>query len=706
MSFFEELRRRKVLRVGGLYLVGAWLILQIADVIIPALFLPVWTVTLILYVLILAFPLVLVLAWHFDFTADGLKQDATDKSRGLRGPKSGLAFSLVFAIVGGAGAFLYSYLSDTADRQPINVDPLQASVAVLPFVNLSDDPGQQYFSDGISEELINALARLPGLRVAARTSSFQFAGSHSGVEVTDIARQLGVASLVEGSVRRAGDTVRVTARLVNADDGFQMWSESFDRNIVDIFAIQDEIAAAIAAALQVQLTPGSTTEPVVPRAASIDAYNLYLLGRYHFEKRTDFELGQAQLYFEDAIERDPLYAPAYNGLIDSLLLQSDFAYGVKPAEQQIATALPLVERSLQLNPMLAETHASLGFLRMFENDLLASEAALIRAIELNPNLSRAHLWLYVTYGRAAQPQKAFETLQRTFSLDPLSPIVNANMAAEWWIRNRAPEALQAAKRVMQVDPDGPLGFRRTGRIKWTSGDLAEAVSWYRQSLDVAPQDPNSELELGSLLVDLGIYDEAERLLVDRRYIVYLAQGRVEEALALARSLLQQRPEDLRTIVITAHAEARAGNYDRVRLLLEPLVEGAETGEGSLFFPSGIHHWDPQIAALDLAVALMETGDTDAGIELLAQVKNYFAFLKSEGLEHPMLQYQEARILALEGKQDEALEVLRQVIGGGWRFWYLDGDPALNSLQNTREFRSIVNDRKMLIEQERAKLENG
>lgn len=705
-SFFEELRRRKVFRVGGLYLVGAWLILQIVDVVIPALFLPEWTISLILYLLVLAFPLILVLAWHFDLTAEGLKQDAKDKSRGLKGLKSGLAFSMVLAIVSAASIFLYGYLSDTVDRKQMDAGLPQASVAVLPFVNVSDDPAQQYFSDGITEELINTLARLPGLHVTARTSSFQFAGSLAGVEIDDIARQLGVTTLVVGSVRRAEDTVRVTVKLVNADDGFQMWSESFDREITDIFAIQDEIATAIAAALHVQLTLEGAIDPGVPRAASIDAYNLYLLGRYHFEKRTNFELGQAQRYFEDAIERDPLYAPAYNGLVDSILLQSDSAYGDKPVEHQIAVALPLIDRSLQLDPLLAETHASLGFLRMFEYDLLASEAALIRAIELSPNLSRAHLWLYVTYGKAAQPRKAFETLQRTFSLDPLSPIVNANMAAEWWIRDRTPEALQASQRVMQAAPDGPLGFRRTGRIKWTNGDLVEAVSWYRQSLDIAPEDPNSKLELGSLLVDLGVYDEAESLLDDQRYITYLAQGRVEDALAVVRTSLEERPEHLNTIFAAAHTEARAGNYDRVRLLLEPLAEGAETGEGSLFLPSGIHHWDPQIAAMDLAVALLETGDTEAGLALLAEVKTYFAFLKSEGLEHPMLRFQEARILALEGRQDEALGALRQIIAAGWRFWYLDGDPALKSLQKKREFRSIVNDRKMLVEQEKVKLENS
>jgi TolB-like protein/Tfp pilus assembly protein PilF len=561
---------------------------------------------------------------------------------------------------------------------------------------------QEYMSDGIAEELLNLLAKVPQLRVISRSSAFSFKGKD--IDIPSIAEQLNVAHILEGSVRKAGNTIRITAQLIEARSDTHLWSETYDRKLDDIFAIQDEIATAIVAALRAQLTLQGTINPSAPRAASIDAYNLYLLGRYHFKKRTIFELQQAQRYFESAIERDPGYAPAYNGLVDSILMQSDAAYGTVPVEQAIAAALPLIEKSLELDPLLAETHASLGLLRMLEWDLLASEAALKRATELNPNLSQAFVWLYITYERAVQPKSAFETLQRAFALDPLSLMVNSNMAAEFWIRSRTHEALQAANRIIQIAPDGPIGFRRTGRIKWTSGELAEAVSWYRQSIELAPEDRNSKLELGALLVDLGVYDEAESLLDDQRYIAYLAQGRVEEALAIVRTSLEERPEHLSTIFAAAHAEARAGNYDRVRLLLEPHAEGAKNGEGSLFLRSGIHFWDPQIAAMDLAVALLETSDREAGLALLSEVRTYFAFLRSEGLEHPMLSFQEARILALEGRPDEALGVLRQIIAAGWRFWYLDGDPALRNLREGREFRSIVNDLNMLIEQERAEFE--
>ncbi len=264
--------------------------------------------------------------------------------------------------------------------------------------------------------------------------------------------------------------------------------------------------------------------------------------------------------------------------------------------------------------------------------------------------------------------------------------------------------MDAADRIVQIDPTSPLGYRRAGRIKWTSGDLSEAVYLYRQSLEVAPEGRNSQLELGALLVDLGLYDDVEELLADQRYIAYLARGRIDDALAVTRDTLTKRSGHINTIFQAAHAEAWAGNFTRVRDLLEPLSEGANSGDGQLFLRSGIHFWDPQIAAMDLVVALFETRETEAAKALLSQVKTYFDNLAAEGLDHPMLDFQRARIHALEGDTDESLNILRQILAAGWRFWYLEGDPALKNLRDSSEFQSIVSEKDMLVQQERAEVE--
>lgn len=690
-SFLRHLRQRKITQWAVAYLAGAWLFLEVLGFIADHFSWPGFIVQGATITLGMGIGVVLVLAWFHG-------EKGQQKLTLLEGVLLGILLFATMAIL-----FQFSQQQPEQDSAPgTGVSPVQ-SIAVLPFVNPTGDSEQQYFSDGISEELINALARLPGLHVVARTSSFQFSGAPEDTDLAEIARQLNVATLVEGSVRRAGNNVRVTAKLIDASDGRQMWSQSFDRELTEIFAIQDEIAQDIATALHVQLVLDGTIEPSVPRAASIDAYNLYLLGRFHFEKRTIFELEQAQRYFEDAIERDPLFAPAYNGVVDSVLLQSDYAYGKKPVEQCINKALPLIERSLKLDPLLAETHASLGFLRMFERDMPASEAALLRAIELSPNMSRAYLWLYITYQQLNQQSKAFETLQRTFALDPLSPIVNTNMAAEWWARGNNTDAMRAAQRVIQIAPDAPLGYKRSGRIEWTSGDLAEAVDWYRQSLRVDPDDPNSQQELGLLMVDLGLYDDAETLLGEQRYTVYMAQGRIEEALELVRATLAERPANSPTIIATARAELRAGNSEQAQTLLEPLLEASEPGLGPLYEPLNLLHWDPQIAALDLAMALLQNGENEIGLELLGNVRNHFELLQADGYANPMISYQEARILALEGNLEDSLALLRQTIAAGFRFWYLEGDPALRNLWDNREFQSIIGDRSRLVEQQRDRL---
>jgi len=385
------------------------------------------------------------------------------------------------------------------------------------------------------------------------------------------------------------------------------------------------------------------------------------------------------------------------------LTLSDEAFGSVPLEESIAKAFPYIDKALDIDPQMAESHAALGLLRMFERDTLAAEAALTRAIDLSPNLAEAHLWLYVTYDRSAQHMLAFAALERTFELDPLSPVVNANLAAEYWIRSRSAEALSAADRIIQSAADTPLGYRRAGRINWTSGELSRAVQLYRQSLEIAPGDRNSQLELGALLVDMGEYAEAEALLADQRYIAYLAQGRIEDALAVTRETLRARPNHVNTLFEAAHAESWAGNFDKVKELLEPLSAGAESGEGQLFLRSGIHFWDPQIAATDLALARMQTGETEPALALLSQVSAYFDELRAEGLDHPMIDFQYARIHALRGDTNAALRILGEILAEGWRFWYLEGDPAFRGIRELDDFQAIVERKQALVQAERAEV---
>ena len=383
--FFAELKRRRVFRVMAVYGAVAFGVLQAADVLIPALHLPETMITAIAALALLGFPLAIALAWVFDRTPEGLTRtpDAdtgeittiVSQPAGSRWP-AGLA-----AVVGTAllvsGAWWVLGRGDDSElpvsneaANPITavssdaaVNPDENSIAVLPFVNMSGDPENEYFSDGLSEELINALVMVDGLKVAARTSAFAFRGQER--DVREIGSELGVEHVLEGSVRKAGDRVRITAQLIHAEDGFHLWSETYDRQLDDIFAVQEEIAAAISEQLELTLSPEDRSTLARRRTDDIEAYDLYLLGRHNWATRLDQGLLNAQRYFEAAIDRDSSFAPAWAGLAavyDALPWYTDF-----PADEGAQRGKSAARNAIALDPSLAEAHAALGVI-LFEFD--------------------------------------------------------------------------------------------------------------------------------------------------------------------------------------------------------------------------------------------------------------------------------------------------------------------------------------------------
>ncbi|MCB1643629.1 MAG: tetratricopeptide repeat protein, partial [Xanthomonadales bacterium] len=372
-AFLDELRRRGVTRAAAVYAVAAWAVIETSATILPALHLPDWTVTLVVVIALIGFPIALVVAWVFDLTRAGVIRTpgreslpATQTGAQARGRAVELVvIAVLLGLVGWLGWERLQRPAETAEttQEAGRLD----SIAVLPFVNLSGDPSNEYFGDGLAEELLNVLVRIEGLRVTARTSSFQYKGRN--LDIREIARDLGVATVLEGSVRRAGERVRITAQLIRATDGFHLWSETFDRELADIFAVQDEISQAIANALQSTLQPTSGGGER-RHTSNIAAYEAYLRGRFAMNQRTGPTLERAVEEFRQAIALDPDYAAAYSGLSDSYLLQSDYAR-LSNAES-IRLAEPLARRAIELDPGLAEAHASMGLLLRDQGDKLGS----------------------------------------------------------------------------------------------------------------------------------------------------------------------------------------------------------------------------------------------------------------------------------------------------------------------------------------------
>ena len=349
----------------------------------------------------------------------------------------------------------------------------RASIAVLPFVNMSTDEENEYFSDGITEEIINALTKVKGLGVVARTSIFQFKGK--AYDIRKIGEQLNVSTVLEGSVRKAGEKLRITAQLIDVADGYHLWSETFEeRNMKDIFVIQDDIARAIVDKLKITLVSTSEDKLVNPHTENLEAYDLYLKGRFFWNKRTQDGLQKGLQYFEQAIEKDPAYALAYAGLADSYLMLGQFAY--RSPHETFPKARAAAGKALEINDALAEAHNSLAYLKMlYERDWQAAEREFRRAIDLNPNYATAYQWYAEYLAAMARSNEALVAIERARELDPLSLIINSVKGYIFLLNSQYELSIEQFRKVIEMDPNFPT-YAYLGRAYLQSKKYDEAIA--------------------------------------------------------------------------------------------------------------------------------------------------------------------------------------------------------------------------------------
>jgi len=438
-------------------------------------------------------------------------------------------------------------------RAPAN--PMQdrvpdESIAVLPFANLSTDPDSEYFSDGITEEIIDTLARLPGLRVAARTSSFAFRGKSA--DLAEIGAKLRVATVLEGSVRKAGNHLRVTVQLVKVGDGFHLWSERYDREMTDVFVIQEEIARAIAKRLQVTFAGGEGGVLVTPPTLNLDAYHLHLKGRYYWARR-GLGLKQALECFGQALALDPNYAAAYAGLADTWTLLG--IHGIVPATQILPKARAAVQRALELAPDLAEANCAAGTLKLaFEWDWPGAARDLRRAIELNPRYIAAQYWLAVLLGLVeGRFEEGLLHARRAVELDPLAAIPLAQLGMVLIAAGKYEEAIEVLRRACELSPAMYVPFLYLGVTYNHLGRTGEAIAVLEAAAAMSGRAP---VTLGALAVCFNaigkpgdaqaIHDEltarARREYVQPSMLALTTAsvGRLEEAFALLHRACDER----------------------------------------------------------------------------------------------------------------------------------------------------------------------
>jgi serine/threonine-protein kinase len=458
INFFAELKRRNVYKVAVAYAVVAWLLVQIATQVFPFFEIPNWAVRLVVLLVVIGFPIALMIAWAFESTPEGIKRTAVaDAAREHSRGKAWIYIVIVGAFLSIGVFFLGRYTAGNATprhSEAATASP-QKSIAVLPLLNESGDPRDEYFSDGLSEELIAALAQINGLKVIGRSSSFRFKDRHE--EPKAIGEKLGVSTLLEGTVRKQDDRVRIVAELINAADGIELWTRTFDRELKDIFAVQEEIARAVAESLKVTLL-GSQDRPAQRGAPSnVEAHNAYLQGHFHFQRRNLEDYRKAVGYFDQAIQLDPDYALACAERSEAWTFIGDLTGQREPAWSKARSD---AERAVAIAPALAEARAALGWVRFFVDwKFTEGLSELKRAKEFSPSNPTANDLLARVILYLGRLDEAERQARHAVELDPLSVIAQGNLARVLLFAGKLDEADAAARKAAELQPTSASSHR-------------------------------------------------------------------------------------------------------------------------------------------------------------------------------------------------------------------------------------------------------
>lgn len=496
-NFFEELKRRNVFRVATAYAIAGWLIIQICTSTFPYLNLPGWLITAVIIFVAIGFPIALIFAWAFELTAEGLKKTAevvpeksVTKNTGKKLNRiiiTSLSLLVVFLLV----ERVFFAQSNILDTQ--NTEVHAASIAVLPFVNMSSDAENEYFSDGLSEELLNVLAKVEGMQVAGRTSSFKFKGRNENL--SEIADELGVRYILEGSVRKDGNRVRITAQLIKADDGYHMWSDTYDRELNDIFAIQDEISKSVLNELKVRLLPEDEAEIAKAPTQDIEAYNAYLRGTQLEISRISEDLELAIQQYKEAIRIDPTFALAYARLAIAYNLIKNYGSDIENIDELVREN---VDRAIMLDSDIPEAYGALGLMYLDEGEYEKSIEAFAKAVDLNPNYGIVYSWMGNTYiEMVGKRQETIDSYRRAYEIDPENYVVRNNYIRSLMLEGKMDEALSMYEKQVRERPKFLFSYYRVSELYANyKGDEVESLKILLRASEI---DEDEAITLGYLM---------------------------------------------------------------------------------------------------------------------------------------------------------------------------------------------------------------
>ena len=723
--FLQELRRRRVLRTAGLYVVGAWLALQAANIVFPAWGIPDAALRYLIVAVLLGFPVALVFGWIFEITPEGIRRtrpewSAAELEEALPLGRKDYLILATFVIV--VGLIVYDatgrVLRTAVDEEPLRVaaELMENSVAVLPFASLSADPEHEYFSDGISEEILNRLSAFGELTVIARTSSFAF--KDSGFDIARISGLLGVEYLLQGSIRRDDGQIRISAQLID-HDGVQVWTETFNRELGGIFALQDEIAEAVATSIVPRIVPPAP----IAYEPDIEAYQEYLMGREILTRRPSGFAHESFEYFSRAIELDPDYAEAYAARAISQFFIAQLGGGAVGSEAVLAQAD--IDMALSLNPNLGLAYAAQGLWMEIRQPGAPAEreAVLRRALELDPNQADAMNWLAGAVSAQGRRDEADEIQRRALRIDPLHAAINLNLAQRAASRGDFAAAERQFRRLVEVPRPGETALIAYYLFQLHTGQIGAALEHNKR---IALQDTPllgrgwGLWRLANSYAMLGMVEQAEHWLARtervrpgefepslwRAWVLGLASGLLDYPEALA---------DFRAALVTHNVRVEELRPSRLGLYVTLLALSGEFEELFQVLPSnGAQSWGSDVSVVgrearpSVAWAYLRTGNRDRAMELIEPMITGCREREDAGRLHLGYNFYDCALVSLlAGEEQAALDLLDQAAEAGWRGYYgIRRDPRWDPVRDEPKFREILARVRADLDAQRAEVEDS
>lgn len=648
-SFFGELRKRKVIQSAAIYCAVAWGVVEIVVTVVEQLFLPQWVATLAVIGFVVGFPLTMFLSWTFDLTSEGFQRTTIASRRG----KASIAGSILLLVAGTAGLFfLIRPAMQNQEAQALTVSILPNSVAVLPFENTGPDPKDSFLSEGLSDELRDQLGRVDGMRLAARSSSI--AARDQGLGALEISTKLGVANMVEGSLRRQGGTLKISVQLIEGSSGLAIWSETFERGPNELLNVQQAIAEQVV----LHILPDATPAIAEPATRDATANELMLLARHYEQQVRDREivdkdtLLEAVRLYREATEADPDSALAHARLAGTLLYLGD----LEAAEAQVF-------RALSLNPNLSEVQNTLGQF-YWARGLPEAKTAFARAVELNPNNADA-LNNYASSQWYSNDTRhdAFEELihlyRRALELDPLSLSRHAALG-DYLGKSGQAEKVDAVIQGVKELFDDAESYRLIGKLKELIGEVDQAIAWTLRARDREPDNPDHTEKLAELYTLIGDYETAQQLEPEPGVGLLFLMRRYQELIDIAEFLMIERPGDMEVRYLLAFAYNATGQFESAIHVL------STTGLPE----SVINDSARSIAELDAFFTLMNSLVGAGTVETINLAHSMAAYMDSGQWWGDIYWASIFRscTLAIRGRHEEALKQLVQVKGSRRLHW--------------------------------------